>query len=354
MVESAAVREASWALQAAVRDGAPVTVLEALLARGASVRGDQNQTPLYIALATCREDTARLLLSRGADPNALATYGFLPLVGAIEGKRDGKPCPNRTELVALLLGAGARADAGGSSAAIAAAAAGPDGLPTLQLLIDRGAKAQAAMPAAILAARNSRPGEPDCYPDAVAHLLSRGATPDGGQEPLLHKAVSVGCSNILQMLLAKGAQVDRPDEDGRTALLLVASQGNGGRAALVMAQTLLRAGADPNRHVRSDRTDRSYAGATPLLVAATSEPELFSLLLQSKGDPNQVDAAGRTCLHLAVRGQREKIVKLLLAAGARTDIRDRDGRTPLGVARSNFFPTSDPIVKMLLAANAPE
>jgi serine/threonine-protein kinase len=352
--DSAAVREASMALQVAVRDGAPLTEMQALLARGASVRGDQNQTPLYLAVHTCREDTARLLLSHGADPNALPAYGFLPLVGAIKGERYGKPCPNRAELVSLLLTAGARADAAESGAAVAAAAAGPEGLSTLRLLIERGAKAQAALGAAVSAARTHSQGETDCYADTVAFLLSRGATPDGGREALLQKASSASCVNIVQMLLASGAKADRLDEEGRTALHVVASLGYGGRPALAMGQALLRAGADPNLPARSDRADRHFAGATPLLLAATAEPELFALLLENKGDPNRVDAAGRTCLHVAVRGRREKIVKLLLAAGAKSNIRDRDGRTPLGVARSNFFPASEPVVKMLLAANAPE
>lgn len=352
-------QEATSALVAAVRDGASRGEIEALLDRGASPNGNSSGNPLYNALESCREEAVLTLLNRGADPNHVATLGFPPLIGALKSQRYGKPCPNRASFVNLLLEKGARPDGkpGARSAVEEAAEQGPEALPYLRLLLEKGGKAQNGLKAAVFAARNVQNGEP-CYTNAVSLLLSRGANPNvaGGTnwDPPLLVAAERRCANVVQMLLAQGAQVDRADDNGRTALFKVADE-SGGEDGMAVARALLRAGADPNRHAAFlHDSSASDSGATPLLVAVRHDLELFTLLLDNRGDPNQVDADGQTCLHRAVFGRREKVVKLLLARGARANIRDKNGRTPLGFARYRSFQDREPVVQMLLAANAPE
>ncbi len=91
----------------------------------------------------------------------------------------------------------------------------------------------------------------------------------------------------------------------------------------------------------------SSSGFLPL-VHALNDPSthIFRLLLSSPHiNVNLVGGAGLTALHWAVLRGLEEFVKLLLKEGARTDIENSQGDTPLMVAakRGNFN-----IVKLLL------
>ena len=61
------------------------------------------------------------------------------------------------------------------------------------------------------------------------------------------------------------------------------------------------------------------------------------------GDPvNTTSNEGMTALHVAVRSQNASLVRYLLDKGARTDIKDASGRTPLDVL--NGVPAFQPAV----------
>lgn len=347
--------EATNALLQAVSNGASIPELEAILARGANPDGNHAGTPLYAALTACREEAVSLLLNRGANPNAHASYGFVPLIGALRSQRYGKPCPDRDKFLARLFEKGAKADGVPDSTPPLeeAAALGEAGLPYLRLLLDQGARAQAGLAKAVFAARPAEGGGP-CNSNAVSLLLSRGAKPDGpatGDPSPLATAAMHGCLEIVQMLLDAGAVVDRTGLNGKTALYYLADSSAG---SVPVARLLLRAGADPNRHTSPDSSSSSGGRDTPLLAAVRRDIDFFTLLLETRGDPNQTDGAGQSALHHAVRWNRDKAVRALLARGVNLGLRDRNGRTALGLARYNYLKPTDPIVKMLLAANAPE
>jgi glutaminase len=79
----------------------------------------------------------------------------------------------------------------------------------------------------------------------------------------------------LSRLLALGADADRPDYDGRTALHLAVTERH-----VPAAQVLLQEGA------RSDRRDRW--GLTPADYATSiGAPDLVRLLLQAAGQQQQ-------------------------------------------------------------------
>ena len=61
------------------------------------------------------------------------------------------------------------------------------------------------------------------------------------------------------------------------------------------------------------------------------------LLADGRIDPDQPNVrGGRTALHLAAEKQRDRIMRALLAGGARVDARDEFERTPLHLARNAF------------------
>jgi ankyrin repeat protein len=94
-----------------------------------------------------------------------------------------------------------------------------------------------------------------------------------------------------------------------------------------MVELLLEAGADA---VTPDR-----CGKTPVVNAASRSHVgiMRALLAHGSGDIDARDEAGRTALWCACEYGRTNTVLVLLEAGADSRIADRQGRTPLKVAR---------------------
>jgi len=138
-------------------------------------------------------------------------------------------------------------------------------------------------------------------------LVSRGG------DVSLHTAAYIGDLQRVQKLIDGGANVDANDQKGQTALHYAAKSGQ-----VAAAKLLIDNGADVN------------AGEwTPLQEAAYHSREMVELLLAKGADIN----AGRwTPLHSAVYGHSD-IVELLIAKGANVNARDGSGRTPLFYAQ---------------------
>jgi uncharacterized protein len=98
---------------------APAATVRRLLDAGADVgaaaRNDMRVQPLHAAVASRNLEAARLLLDRGADPNARQQVGYTPLMGAAGSGRD--------DLVDLLLDHGADPTAAAEDGKTAAAVA---------------------------------------------------------------------------------------------------------------------------------------------------------------------------------------------------------------------------------------
>jgi ankyrin repeat protein len=94
-------------------------------------------------------------------------------------------------------------------------------------------------------------------------------------------------------------------------------------------ETLLDAGVKINTVTNSP--DR----LTALHVAVEeNKPELAELILKRKSvNKNAKNINGQTPLHIAVRAQDTKFVKLLVNAGAKLDVKDNEGLTPVDHAR---------------------
>jgi ankyrin repeat protein len=117
-------------------------------------------------------------------------------------------------------------------------------------------------------------------------------------------------------LLKHPSHLQLTTESGATPLLLATYRGNH-----EVAQVLLKAGADPNQCFNE--------GAPIYGVIYKGDAQMLDLLIKNGADVNQVcqlEELGYP-IHLAINLLRFEQIKQLMAAGARLDVRDAQGRT---------------------------
>jgi len=210
--------------------------------------------------------------------------------------------------------------------------------------------------------------------DTAAVLIEKGANPnvaDSTGTTALYSAVDMhtmgpmlsrpspklvdklDSADIVRMLVAKGANVNarlkRPIIGRHHTPTGDASLGEGttplARAAksndLQLMHVLLDAGADP-RLTLKDRTTvlmisaaggavvGAYAVAIP--VTEDSSIEAIKLCLDRGVDINAFNTNGTTAVHSAVQRGAPKVVRYLAAHGAKLDMKNKQGRTPLDIA----------------------
>ena len=174
--------------------------------------------------------------------------------------------------------------------------------------------------------------------EVVKLLLANGADPnlakDNGATPL-HVAAENGHQAVVGLLLGRQADPNLAFSDGVTPLSIAAQNGY-----QVVVELLLANGVDPNR--------ASDDGATPLYVAAhNGHQAVVELLLDRQANPNLTRRSdGATALYVAARNGHQAVVELLLDRQANPNLTRRsDGATPLYVAARNGHQA---VVKLLL------
>ena len=239
-------------------------VVEALLSRGSrDPRNAAGATPLTLACAGGKLDTAVALLKAGAEVDSAGADGTTPLhFAALRG---------HLSIAKLLLRGGAEGEATSAlGTPLLIACKKGRRLGTVRLLLGWGASA------------NGVPTDTD-----------------DGFSPLSAGAVC-GDTQVVAALLAAGADVDGEDES-----LLQACRG--GHCGVV--KLLLAAGASTS--------PSSLSSDSPLLVSAQAGyTDIARALLQHGADVHEADDAGRTALHLACESDCEELAALLLAHGA--------------------------------------
>src|SRR5215510_15135096 len=146
------------------------------------------------------------------------------------------------------------------------------------------------------------------------------------EPPPLIKAVSKGDTPTTRALLARGADVQARDANGRTALMYAAENGDP-----TAVQTLLAHKAHVNAKSEG-------SGWTALMSAASRGHLLVTQALLANGaEANTRDKDDQTALLMAVQQGYTAIVQALLDGGADVNIKNKTGKTPLTVAEAQGF-----------------
>ena len=211
-----------------------------MIAAGADVNQAQpdGTTPLHWAVYRVDRELVATLLKKGAQANVVNRYGASPLAEAVRVAN--------AELVGMLLEVGADANVAnedGQTALMLAARTG--NVAVARLLVQHGAdvnrREQFNDQSAVMWAAG------ESHAEMVAFLVSKGADlsirarandwqtqisneprvqyrPTGGLTPLLY-AARAGCLGCVKAMVEAGADVDRPNPDGMTPMMMALDNG---------------------------------------------------------------------------------------------------------------------------------
>jgi ankyrin repeat protein len=343
-------------------------------------------SPIWLACTNGNAAVVQRLLAAKGDPNLAMSNGETPLMAAA---RSGN-----AEVVNALLAHGAHVDAveanGGQTALMWAASQGHP--QVTRVLIENGAnvryRSKRDFTALLFAARQ---GDSESARSLVAAGADVNEKTVDGSTPLL-VAVASGQESTALTLLDIGADPNLADSNGYTPLHAIVWKASAkvglvkpnGSSALVKA--LLTHGANPNvaflkdpppipgSYIYSagltgatplwlaaksadanvmralvaggaDLRKGNKGGITPLMVAAgmsqsrgpgsASESELLKAVkaaVELGADINAVNEAGQTAVHGAAAAGFNSIIQFLADSGAKLDIRDMRGQTPLAAS----------------------
>ena len=255
-------------------------------------------TPLLFAARQGCVDCARVLLKASADINATNPNGFSAILLAIIN--------NHYDVVAFLLEQGADAniaDEVGRTPLYAAVDMHtlPDSnlpwpselnnqltsLDLIQALLAHGANVNAQL-------KKQQPYRSKVDRGADT-MLGTGATP-------LLRAAKAGDTEVVKVLLAKGADPKLTTKFGMTPIMAASGLGT----------------------KEEDTTGRKKTEAQAIAS--------IKLCLDAGADVNAIDTQGDTALHGAAQKGDDQVVQFLVDHGAKLDIKDKKGRTPLDAA----------------------
>ena len=339
----------------------------ALIASGANVNQAQpdGSTPLHWAVYRVDRELVTALLRRGARAAVTNSYGASPLAEAARVAN--------VELAGMLLEAGADANASnddGQTPLMLAARTG--NVPMATLLVEHGAdvnrrESYRDQSALMWAAAEGHAEMVEFLVAQKAALDVRARStdwetqisseprvqyrPTGGLTPLLY-AARAGCMRCVVSIVGGGADVDKPNPDGMTPMIMALDNGYA-----AVAKYLLDRGANPNTW--------DWWGRTPLYVAVTMRggpdnrqgarpPESLAFItavLDAGVNPNPQLAfkepsrggrdnrfrddlltTGATPLLRAAQTFDNDVVRALLAHGALVDLPNASGVTPFMAA----------------------
>jgi ankyrin repeat protein len=279
----------------AVRGGCYECV-EALVEAGADVNQPtpEGVTALMVALDNDNNDVAKFLLANGADPHVWDVYGRTALYIVVNNKNGGGGGGGR--------GGGGRGGQGGRGGPelLAPPAAGPEvtSLDVINALLDAGVDPNPQLNMRRPSNQGGRFSDP---------LLSTGTT------PLLH-AVLDNDMELIEVLLENGASPNVFGMGTTPFLLAAGVNPYGGRGG----------GAEPGSTELLDLLIENGADVNSRITGVLS----YSMRVSR----NVSDDEGTSALHYAVQSGNTDLVRYLLDHGARTDLEDWSGRTPLDIA----------------------
>ncbi|KAK2555506.1 Ankyrin repeat domain-containing protein 50 [Acropora cervicornis] len=138
------------------------------------------------------------------------------------------------------------------------------------------------------------------------------------QSTLLHSAAICHNNKNIEPLISRGAKIDVIDNDSMTPLHYSALN-----AVKMDEITIFKTTINPSLDISVWRKVPLHVQCLKL-IEITKSTHAFLI--------SKADKKGRTALHLAAQNGDECQTTHLLLKGARTDLTDRDGRTPLDIA----------------------
>ena len=268
----------------AAREGC-LECAQALVEGGANINltDSKGVTPLFLAIDNFHFDLAKYLIEAGANPNKWDWWGRTPLYSAVDvntlphGGRPDRPSVDATtslEIIGMLLAAGA--------------------WPDVQLKLlppyrhigdDRGCD----------------------------NMLTTGVTP-------LLRAAKTFDAGAIKLLIEHDANIDLPNQSGITPIMAAAGYGS--------VECDPRGYGPGIPHYTAPDTEAKSIAALTLLLDAGSD---VSRATTSTGAGSR--AAGRTAIFGAAFWGWSDVVDFLVKRGAKIDIADANGLTPIDAAR---------------------
>jgi len=353
-------------------------VLKLLLDAGAdtNAKDKSGRTPLHMAVDDGHFGVVAMLLDNGVEPDQLDNHGRTPLMIAAGERQE--------EVVDLLLERGADPNLTDKDGRNAASYAANEGDAQSLKRLMKGTN-PAGMDKTNIVTEAAEEGHLEIVQDMVSAGVNVNIANPEGVTPLM-AAAEEGHLNVVQYLVKQGADVDqRQSPNGATALIYAAEEGHDEIVTYLIGQ-----GADVSLthdfknldDLQSLRLYNNRKGDTPvltffrgadaLLTAVEEEhPECVAALLNGGADPNAssaktrfvdirenrswhelykislsearssyeptYDVRGWTALMEAVESKEERIVRLLLQAGAKVDAATNTGITALTLAREKGY-----------------
>ncbi|XP_072796878.1 ankyrin repeat domain-containing protein 26-like [Vicugna pacos] len=191
-----------------------------------------------------------------------------------------------------------------------------------------------------------------CGSSAAPALRLGGGKRPGGKCELkdFHKAAYLGDTRTVQELLSQKKNVDSRDRKNRTALHLACASGQSSVVALLVqwkcdlnardeeSKTALIKGADPNLEDNCQNTALHYA-------VLAEETSIAAELLRCNANIEAINKDKFTPFLVAIRENKEEMVKFLIESGANVHAIDKLERSALMLA---VFHDSPDTVKLLL------
>jgi ankyrin repeat protein len=286
------------ALLYAARGGCDACV-EELIKAGADINmpTPEGVTPLIIALDNDHNETAKLLLDRGANPSLWDWWGRTALYIAVDRKNGGSS--------GGLGGAGGARGRSGRGDGVSFRGDGPavSNMEIIEMLLAAGVDPSPELNQH----RPSRGGNSGRFIDP---LLNTGCTP-------LMRATMGGDIEVMKLLLSKGASPNIIDM-GMTPFLVAAGVGTGGRGTGLAAQS---SAGGPANFALMDLLLQNGADINAQITGSTT----YSMRIARSPSANE----GMTALHSAAQTGKADLVRYLLNKGAKADIVDGNGKKPI-------------------------